>query len=332
MTQHYYRRQMIRWLGTSGAMMAAFSTQASAQTDLSKVTLRVAHYKGGWDLGLKSAKVDNFPYKVVYNEFTGGNLMIQAINAGAIDLASCSEIPPLFAAEQSAIKIIAATKNTTRGQALIVSKDSKAKTVYDLKNKKVGYVRSTTAHYFLLKMLEKVGLTFRDIEALPLNTTDGFAALTSGNIEAMATYGFTIQLAIKQGARILESAEDILSGNFMIVADPGAIKDPGKKAAIADYLCRIQSFFNWQAKNPEEWTKVYSPATGIDYDVALSELKQGLDQRKPQVLPTSDEAIASQQKVADAFYQSGVLASPVTVKALWDGSLNAEVSQCAAKA
>jgi sulfonate transport system substrate-binding protein len=57
-----------------------------SQVAISNTTqLRVAKYKGGWDLNLKLAGLDNFPYKTQFTEFTGGNLMVQAINAGAID-------------------------------------------------------------------------------------------------------------------------------------------------------------------------------------------------------------------------------------------------------
>jgi sulfonate transport system substrate-binding protein len=70
--------------------------------DITNTDLRVAKYKGGWDLDLKLAGLDNFPYKVQFTEFTGGNLMVQSINAGAIDLASASEIPPIFAIESQA--------------------------------------------------------------------------------------------------------------------------------------------------------------------------------------------------------------------------------------
>ncbi|OUL33429.1 hypothetical protein BV372_16385 [Nostoc sp. T09] len=55
--------------------------------------MRIAKYKGGWDIDLKLARLDNFSYKTQFSELTGGNLMVQAINSGAIDLALASEIP-----------------------------------------------------------------------------------------------------------------------------------------------------------------------------------------------------------------------------------------------
>ncbi|MEH1846482.1 MAG: hypothetical protein V7L25_16160 [Nostoc sp.] len=34
--------------------------------------------------------------------------------------------------------------------------------IADLKGKKVAYIKATTAHYFLIKMLKEVGLTLKD--------------------------------------------------------------------------------------------------------------------------------------------------------------------------
>ncbi|MHC5830327.1 MAG: hypothetical protein ACYT04_83915, partial [Nostoc sp.] len=77
---------------------ATIATNPSAsQIAVSNTTqLHVAKSKGGWDLNLKLAGLDHFPYQTQFTEFTGGNLMVQSMNAGAIDLASASEIPPIF--------------------------------------------------------------------------------------------------------------------------------------------------------------------------------------------------------------------------------------------
>ncbi|WP_242054455.1 hypothetical protein [Nostoc sp. FACHB-190] len=45
-------------------------------------------------------------------------------------------------------------------------------------------------------------------------------------------------------------------------------------------------------------------------------------------MPISDEAIASQQKVADTFFQAGVIPAKVEVKQLWDNSFNEDINKC----
>lgn len=345
MATRYKRRQVLRWLwvlaGTTTALTATAtscsktSTQTSSQTptkpavDLSGVTLRIAKYKGGWDLQLKLAGLDNFPYKTQFVEFAGGNLMVQAINANAIDLASCSEIPPIFASgSKGSVKIIAAYKGPTVGQTVLVQNNSPSKTIADLKGKKVGYIKATTAHYFLIKMLKEVGLSMKDIEAVPLSISDGLSAFRKGSLDAWATYGYSIPQAMKDGARELKSAKDILSGNFMIVAAPSAIADPAKNAAIADFLCRIKKSQNWRDSNIKSWSKSYSKTIGVEESIVLEQAKQELQQRRFELRPISDAAIASQQEVADTFAEAGVIPSKVDVKPLWDSTFNDAIAKC----
>lgn len=301
----------------------------SIAANLSDVILRVAKYKGGWDLQLKLAGLDKFPYQTQFTEFTGGNLMVQAINANAIDIASGSEIPTVFAiGSQAAVKIIAATLAPTVGQVVLVPKTSTAKTIADLKGKKVGYIKATTAHYFLIRMLEEVGLTMQDINAIPLSIPDGLSAFRRGDLDAWATYGYSIAQAKKDGARILKSAKNILSGNFVIVAAPSAIADPGKKAAISDFLCRIKKSQVWRNTNVKEWSQNYAAVINVDESIVYQDEKEGLEQRRSQLLPVSNEAIASQQKVADTFYQAGVISSKVNVKPLWDNTFTEAITKC----
>ena len=312
------------------ACSAGNSANLSAKpADLSNVILRVAKYKGGWDLQLKLAKLNNFPYKTEFTEFTGGNLMVQAINAGAIDIASSSEIPPIFGIESNAVvKIIAATKGPTVAQVVLVPQNSTAKSIADLKGKKVGYVKATTAHYFLIKMLEEVGLTMQDINAVPLSIPDGLSAFRKGDIDGWATYGYAIAQAEKTGAKVLKSAKDILSGNFLIVAAPSAIADPNKKAAISDFLCRLKKSQVWQTSNLKDWSKNYAQTIGVDEAIVYEDAKEGQQQRHSELLPISDQAIASQHQVADTFTSSGVLKSKVDVKTLWDNSFNQAIEKC----
>ncbi|MEH1980549.1 ABC transporter substrate-binding protein [Nostoc sp.] len=312
----------------TGSSKNATVTQPIA-TNLSNVTLRASNFKGGWDLQLKLSGQDKFPYKTEFTEFTGGNLIVQAINANALDIGSASEIPPIFAIQsQGAVKIIASIKGPTVGQVVLIPQNSKAKKFADLKGKKIGYVKATTAHYFLIKMLAQEGLTLKDVNAVPLTIPDGLSAFRRGDLDAWATYGYAIQQAQKDGAKVLKSAKNILSGNFTIVASPSAIADPNKKAAIADFLCRIQKSQDWQASNIELWSKNYAKAIGVDENFVLKDAKEGLKQTRSQVLPISQQAIASQQDVADTFYRAGVISTKVDVKPLWDGSFTNAINKC----
>lgn len=310
----------------SSSAAASDSGQSSQAADLSKVTLRVG--QTGWgnlEQGFKAAGLDDTPYKVEYSVFQGGNLQLEAIAADHLDLAQTSEIPPIFASLAEGggnFKIIALSNANTLNQELVVPKGSKIHSVADLKGKKVAYVKATTAHYFLLKMLEQAGLAWSDIQPVELSTSDGLSALLGGKVDALASYGNAITSAHANGATTLASAKDILSGNFPLEATPAAIADPGKHAAIADYLQRINRFYEWTRGHQQQWAEITSSATHQEVGEALKTLQDGEAQRPSRIVAVSDQAIASNQDVADALQSVGLLKDKVDVSKLYSDAFS----------
>jgi len=312
---------------------AASANDSASKVDLSKVTIVVG--ETGWkskEIGFKEAGLDNTPYKVEYVNFQGGNLQLEAMAANHLDLALTSEIPPIFASQSSNggnFKIIAVSQGSTLNQELVIPKGSAIKNVSDLKGKKVAYVDSTTAHYFLLKMLEKAGLSWSDITPVKLSTADGLTALIGGKVDALASYGNAIISAHQNGATTLASAKDILSGNFPIEASLEAIKDTGKHAAIADYLERLNKFDEWARNNQQKWAEITANATKQSADQALATFKEGEAQRPTKVIATSKAAISSEQDIADAFTKVGLIQSKIDVSTFWSDAFNDEINKFA---
>lgn len=314
---------------TTLAVSSTTNAQKSDASDLSKVTLRVGQTGwGNWEAGLKAAGLSDTPYKIEYSVFQGGNLCLEAMAANHIDFTGTSEIPPIFASLTSNggnFKIIAINNSNTLLQEVVVPKDSPIKSIADLKGKKVAYVNSTTSNYFLLKMLEKAGLKWEDITPVQLTTADGAAALLGGKVDALASYGNAIISTKQNGATTLESAKDILSGNFPYEATPEAIADPGKHAAIADFLNRLNQFNDWARQNPEQWAKITAENTKQPVEQALKTYQDGEAMRPTKVIPVSKEAIASQQDIADVFLSVGLLEEKVNVEPLWNDGFSDEI-------
>jgi sulfonate transport system substrate-binding protein len=293
---------------------------------LSKVTLVIG--QPGWgnlEAGFKAAGLDDTPYKVEYQVFQGGNLQLEAMAAKHLDLALTSEIPPIFAANAANggnFKIIAVSQGNTLQQEVVIPKGSPVKSVADLKGKKVAFVKATTAQYFLVKILESAGLTWNDIKPVELSTADGLSALVSGSVDALASYGNAIITAHQKGATTLASAQDILSGNFPVSTTPDNIEDPAKHAAIVEYLGRLNQFYEWTRGNEKEWTGIIAQATKQDPAQALETFHNGEQQRSQKIIPVSQEAIASQQNVADALTSIGLLPSKADVSQYWSNGFD----------
>lgn len=311
----------------SSATSATTSASSSSKLDLSGVTLNV--WSNTYANVLKAAGVDNFPYKVNLQTYTGGQLALQAMAADQLDLAQTSEIPPLFASLSNGggnFKIIATVESNNLNQALIIGPNSKIKSVADLKGKKVGYIQATTSQYFLLKMLKEAGLTWKDITPVNLSPSDGLAALLSGSIQAFAVYGNQITADLQQGGKVLESAETILSGNYLYEASATSLKDPKKAAAIADYIGRMEKLNFWIRGHYDEYATLVADKFGMTKDAFIAYQKKGDAARKAHIRATTDKDLASLQDVADTFNGVGILEKKVAAKSLYSDQLADQIT------
>ncbi|TRO68463.1 ABC transporter substrate-binding protein [Streptomyces sp. IB201691-2A2] len=319
------------------ALLLPFATacggdaEAESSSDLSSVTLAVG--ATGWkneEAVLEFAHLDDTPYKVKWSLFQGGDQQLQAVRAGALDLASSSEIPPVFAAADGRpnFKVVAVQRGTTLNQEVVVPKGSKVTDIAGLRGEKVGYVQNTTAHYFLYELLRRAGLKWSDIDAKPLLPNDGLAALNGGGIDAFASYGTSVITAHQQGAVTVGSGKDVLSGNFLWSARDNVLKSPGRRAAAADLIARITKAYAYIRDGREhEFAKVVAKATHQPLAQAEKDFRDAQAQRPTQARTVGDDTIASQQKVADAFTELGALKGKLDVKSFWSRALDTDLEK-----
>ena len=283
---------------------------------------------------LKAAGLSHTPYHVDYVTLDSGDLQLQSIDAGTVDVGSSSSIPPIFASQttnQGNFKVVAASEANTLNQVTLVPKGSSITNVADLKGKKVGYVPNTTAEYFLLKQLQSAGLTFKDITPVQLSTSQGLSALLGGSIAAFADYGTTVIAGEGQGAKVLADGGPILAaqtGGLVGAVDAATpdLSNPAKAAAIADYIARVNASYTWARAHPQEWAQIESNATNQPEAQALQQFTQGEAQKHTAIGPTDTNSIAAEQAIANTFLSAGILSKPVTASSFWTTQLDAQIS------
>ncbi|CAO3416111.1 ABC transporter substrate-binding protein [Azospirillum argentinense] len=318
------RRSLLRGAARACGALAlgalpAPSRAASGPTP--ETVLRIADYKALDGLALEASGQLPTPFRSQFAEFGSGNLIVEAINAGSIDVGSSSEIPPAFGiAAGVRLSIVAVVKDDVNWQVVLVPPDSPIRSVADLKGKRVGYVRATTTQYYLAKMLGEVGLRFTDIQPVALTPAEGQAAFEQGALDAWAIYGYSVPFAIRKGARVLVTSNGYLSGNYLYLASPDALAEPGKAAAIGEYFLRLRRAFAWRAANLERWAQVHSAAIGVSAEIDLEILRKNSRQRD--LAPITDADVASAQNVADTFHQLGVLPRRIDIAPAFDRRFN----------
>lgn len=275
----------------------------------------------------KSAGVEpDFP--VAYSEFQSGHLVVEAFNGGALDFGGTSEIPPVFAAASTiqSFQQIAVLHGDVNNQVVLVPKGSPIRDLAALKGKRVGYVRATTAQYFLIEMLRSVGLGWSDIEPVALTVSDGAAAFSRGSLDAWAIYGFPIQRAVAtEGARILKTALGFLSGNYLTIAHRDALADRGKSDQIARYLRLQRKAYAWARDNQDKWAGIVAAEIGVPVAYVQDEFRR--KSASYELRPVTSDAIRSQQGVADVFARAGLIPKRVDVRPLWDPRFNSVITR-----
>ena len=98
------------------------AVREDGSVDLSKVTITVGDQKGGSKALLQaSGALDELPYKVKWKEFTSGPPLMEALNAGSIDIGGvgntrrCS--PPRLTAK---IVVVAGDTMGAKGDTIVV--------------------------------------------------------------------------------------------------------------------------------------------------------------------------------------------------------------------
>ncbi|MGW6567540.1 ABC transporter substrate-binding protein [Streptomyces sp. NPDC054975] len=266
------------------------------------LVLRVGDQKGGSEAILRAAgELDDLPYRISWSTFTSGPPLLEAVNAQAVDIGAVGNTPPVFAAGAgSKITVVAATHGDPAGEAILVPEGSPLRTPQDLKGGTVAVAQGSSAHFQLIASLKKAGLSLDDVKVSLLQPADALAAFTSSKVDAWAVWDpYTSQVLANGTARVLTDGRGLVNGLGFQVASPAALADKEKAAAIGDYIERLRRAQDWVHAHPDVWAKVWAKETGLPYDVALAAVKRSSGTRIAVAL--DKEAIASEQRIADAF-------------------------------
>lgn len=290
--------------------------------DLSQVTLHAGDQKGTGLQALLTAagELDKTPYKITWSQYQSGPPMLEAINAGAVDIGGVGNAPPVFAAAaKSAIKIVSGYRAGIEGQAVVVPKDSPLRSPEELRGKKIAVAKGSSAHHHLLAVLNKAGIKWDQVEPQYLQPPDALAALSTGRVDAWAIWDpYTAQAEQQANARILVNGNGYVTGDAFYVAGAKSLESKATSAALRDLLARIARAHVWVNAHPEQWAKTYAELTGLPYDVILTVVKRGPYQDHP----LDAAAIAAEQGVADAFADAGLIPRKVDIEDYTDTRFN----------
>lgn len=299
------------------------STQEKAPIDL-----RIGYQKSAVNLVIvkqQGTLNKRFPNtRVEWIEFPAGPQLLEALSVGSLEFGLTGDSPPVFAqAAGKDLLYVGVEPPKPDSSALLVPKDSPLRSLSDLKGKKIALQKGSSSHYLLVRAVEKAGLQWRDIEPIYLPPADARAAFERGSVDAWAIwdpYYAATEVSIKP--RVLASGRDLSANNsFYLASRKFAEQHPEALKVLFDELTRADQFA--QTRRAEA-VKLISDFSGLDRTV----VERFIARRPPSpVTSLPVEAIADQQRVADAFVKLGLIPKPITVADIvWHQPTSARVA------
>lgn len=245
----------------------------------------------------------DLPYRLEWSEFPAAAPLLEALNAGAIDAGGVGDAPFTFAVAAGVpVKAYLAFRNRQDGLAILVPKDSRLKTVADLKGKSIATNRGSIGHQIVLAALEEAGLPASAVTLRFLPPADAKIALASGSVDAWATWEpYTSTAELAGLARVVRDGNGITPGLSFAVASDAALKN--KRAQLADFGRRLVAAREWALKDPAPYAAVWSKLIGLPEAVPL----RWFSRAQYRAVPIDDAVIADEQRNIDLYVRSGLI-------------------------
>jgi sulfonate transport system substrate-binding protein len=317
MTFDLVRRRLLASFAAAGAAAALPAWASSAQGK----TIRIGYQKSSTLITVLKAnqtlenRLKPLGASISWHEFASGLPLLEALNVGSLDFsADVADTVPVFALAAGAkLAYIAQEAPSPSAQAIVVRADSPIRSVADLKGKRIAFAKAAGVHYLLIALLEKHGLSFKDIEPAYLTPADGRAAFQRGDVDAWVIWDpFLAAVQRQTNARVLADGTDVASYQRYYLGSLDFANKHGDIAAI--FFDELQRTGRWVKQNSAQAAAVLSPIWGLDAPT----IEAANARRSYDVRTVSKPALVEQQKIADTFHAQGLLPRRVEIAVtLW---------------
>jgi sulfonate transport system substrate-binding protein len=308
------RRQFLQL--SAGAALLPILSRSAAADPLTEI--RIGYQKNGVLVIARQRRTleDHFAGQnigIKWLEFSSGPPMLEAMNVGSIHYGAVGDSPPIFAQAAGAAIVYAAGQPITNGQGILVPKDSPIRSLADLKGKRIGFTKGSSAHNVVLLALKKAGLTYDDITPVYLSPPDAGPAFAQGSIDAWSIWDPYFAIGeLKQNGRVLVNASEVGRTNSFYIANREFAQ---RNALILKQIIDVTSATaRWAEDHRGDVAQSLSAVTGIPLDIQTI----AANRSSFVVGPVTDEIVSTQQDVADRFHQLGLIPRPIVVRdAVW---------------
>jgi sulfonate transport system substrate-binding protein len=311
-----HRRQFLQ-LALLGGAAALPALDGRAQPAGAVTELRVGYQKNGvLVIARQQAVLERLlnprGIGVKWTEFPAGPPLLEAANAGSIDVGYTGDTPPIFAQAAGAAIVYIAGQPITNGQGILVKDESSIRALADLRGRRIGFTKGSSAHNITIMALEKAGLAYGDVTPVYLSPPDAAAAFARGSIDAWAIWDPYFAIGERNGGRILVHSIEVGRSNSFFIGGRGFATRHG--GLVRDVVQALAEAARWAEAHRDRVAQAMADVTGVDLGIQTI----AANRSSFAVGELTGDIIATQQAVADRFYRLGLIPRPVTVRdAVW---------------
>ncbi|MDD9150350.1 MULTISPECIES: sulfonate ABC transporter substrate-binding protein [unclassified Sporolactobacillus] len=311
MIKHAKFKRMFVLLLSVALLLAGCS---SAQQKTNQGVIRIGYQKGDeFNIakinGSLAKALKQKGYTVQWTEFQDGTSLLEALNAGSIDYGRTGNTPPVVEQASGAnIVYVGAGASKYEGSGILVKKNSSIKSLSDLKGKKIAFSKGSSSQYLLVKGLEKVGLSMKDVTPVYMQPADASVAFGKGNVDAWVVWDpFTASAQTNENAKLLVDGQGLTTDRDFFIAKRSFAKS--HQAVTALILNEVEQSMVWANKHHDALISKLASTLKMD----RASITLAVNRRVYGVGKITNQILDEQQSIADQFYQLKLIPKKIDV-------------------
>ncbi|QAY76046.1 ABC transporter substrate-binding protein [Sphingosinicella sp. BN140058] len=274
----------------------------------------------GWletELAKRGIKLAWFPVPTA----VGGPMINEGFAAKRIDFASYGDFPAIIAASGGVDLRLVVPVGRGQNVYLVARKDLPARSIADLKGKRIGLHRGRPWELPFSKLVEQNGLKLSDFRIVNINPPASHAALASGDVDAVVLLSDAYLLEQKGVGRIIwstkQAPEDWKMRAELFGRGDFVDANPELARIVAEAYIRAAHWSSLPANRDkviEIAARAETPRSVVEAEYAEPRVRW-----RDRFSPLYDQAVIGHyREVADYTYRNGLVRSKVDVDKLLD--------------
>jgi sulfonate transport system substrate-binding protein len=273
-------------------------------------------------VGVNLTTIETLPIWLVEKEPAGAGIAISggnitSLTAGAVDVATHAETQAVRRSPANPeIRVILTVAEYA--YHVVTSRAAGIRTAADLRGRRIATAPDTSAHFYLVKTLQRAGLADEDVTLVAMAPSDMPEALARGTIDAVSIWEPAAEQSVQAlGADAVILQEVDYRERFDLNTTTAALVDPARRAAIVDLLRAIIRTPRIIRERPEEVQPFIAAKLGVPVGTVTAAWRWF---RFPASLPADLADVMTEQEPWLAKRQNRTLRPRAAIAALIDDS------------